>query len=495
MDQPQFQELARQGHNRIPVYREVLADLETPLSTYLKLAHGKGPGTYLFESVQGGERWGRYSIIGLPCRERLEISQGELCHFRDGELISREQQDQPLDAIARWQAEFSAPRLEALPRFTGGLVGYFGYDTIRYIEPRLAARQQPDETGMPDIQLWLSEEVLVFDNLQGRLFLIVNVDPAEQGAWQRAQTRLDQLIAGLAEGIPPRPAPDERPLPTPEPRFPRQDFLDAVGQVRDYVRAGDVMQVVLSQRLSMPWAGDALDIYRALRCFNPSPYMYYLNLGDAEIAGSSPEILVRLEDGQLTVRPIAGTRPRGSDLQDDQALEAELLADPKELAEHLMLIDLGRNDLGRISRAGSVSLTDQMVVERYSHVMHIVSSVTGQLQPKLNAMDALKACFPAGTVSGAPKVRAMEIIDELEPVRRGVYSGAIGYLGWQGDMDTAIAIRTTLLKDGRLDVQAGAGIVHDSVPEKEWEETLNKGRALIKAAELARKGLHRGDLF
>lgn len=495
MDHSQFQALAREGHNRIPVYREILADLETPLSTYLKLAHGKGPGTYLFESVQGGERWGRYSIIGLPCRERLEVRDGVLSHFRGEECLSETPSEQPLEAIAEWQASFSAPRLESLPRFTGGLVGYFGYDTIRYIEPRLAKAQQPDETGTPDIQLWLSEEVLVFDNLQGRLFLIVNVDPRESDAWNQAQDRLEALIEALSQGTPARPKPSDRDLPTPEPRFPKDDFLNAVGQVRDYVRAGDVMQVVLSQRLSMPWEGDALDIYRALRCFNPSPYMYYLNLGDTEIAGSSPEILVRLEEGELTVRPIAGTRPRGASVDEDLALEKELLSDPKELAEHLMLIDLGRNDLGRISEAGSVELTDRMVVERYSHVMHIVSSVTGKLKQGLHAMDALKACFPAGTVSGAPKVRAMEIIDELEPVRRGVYSGAIGYLSWQGDMDTAIAIRTALLRNGQLDVQAGAGIVHDSVPEKEWEETLNKGRALIRAAELARKGLHRGDLF
>jgi anthranilate synthase component I len=495
MNQQQFQQLSRRGHNRIPVYREILADLETPLSTYLKLAHGKGPGTYLFESVQGGERWGRYSIIGLPARERLEVHEGRFRHLRDGEVVLDEALDDPLARIAEWQAAFDAPRIPQLPRFTGGLVGYFGYDTIRYIEPRLAQRRQADESGLPDIQLWLSEEVVVFDNLTGRLFLIVNVDPAEPAAWDKANQRLDELVAGLAEPLAPRPRASGVALPSAEARFPEQDFLAAVARVRDLIHDGDAMQVVLSQRLSLPWEGDAVDIYRALRCFNPSPYMYYLDLGDAEIAGSSPEILVRVEDGDVTVRPIAGTRPRGVDEAADAALETELLADPKELAEHLMLIDLGRNDVGRISEAGSVRLTERMSIERYSHVMHIVSAVTGRLQPELSAMDALRACFPAGTVSGAPKVRAMEIIDELEPVRRGVYSGAIGYLGWQGDMDTAIAIRTALLKDGRLDVQAGAGIVHDSVPEKEWEETLNKGRALIKAAELARKGLHRGDLF
>ncbi|MEA5446552.1 anthranilate synthase component I [Gammaproteobacteria bacterium AB-CW1] len=495
MNQQQFQQLADQGHNRVPVYREILADLETPLSTYLKLAHGKGPGTYLFESVQGGERWGRYSIIGLPARDRIEVHQGRFRHLRDDEEIYAEDLDDPLARIAHWQAQFSAPRLPELPRFTGGLVGYFGYDTIRYIEPRLAERHQPDETGSPDIQLWLSEEVVVFDNLTGRLFLIVNVDPAEADAWQRGNRRLDDLADTLNAPLQPRPIMDGKSLPEPEARFPEADFLDAVSRVRGLILDGDAMQVVLSQRLSLPWEGDALDIYRALRCFNPSPYLYYLDMGDMEIAGSSPEILVRVEEGEVTVRPIAGTRPRGASSEADLALEKELLSDPKELAEHLMLIDLGRNDVGRISEAGSVRLTERMRIERYSHVMHIVSAVTGRLQPDLSAMEALRACFPAGTVSGASKVRAMEIIDELEPVRRGVYSGAIGYLGWQGEMDTAIAIRTALLKDGRLDVQAGAGIVHDSVPEKEWEETLNKGRALIRAAELARKGLHRGDLF
>ena len=495
MNHSQFQQLASHGHNRIPVYREILADLETPLSTYLKLAHGRGPGTYLFESVQGGERWGRYSIIGLPARDCIEVTEGRFRHLRDGVLQAEETLSDPLAHIAEWQAAFSAPRLPQLPRFTGGLVGYFGYDTIGYIEPRLTGRHQADESGLPDIQLWLSEEVVVFDNLTGRLFLIVNVDPGQDQAWTKANERLDELTAQLNTPLSPRPLPPDTPFPEPEARFPEADFLAAVEKVRGLIRDGDAMQVVLSQRLSLPWDGDALDIYRALRCFNPSPYLYYLDLGDVEIAGSSPEILVRVEEGEVTVRPIAGTRPRGATDAADLVLEQELLADPKELAEHLMLIDLGRNDVGRISEPGSVRLTERMRIERYSHVMHIVSAVTGRLQPELSAMDALRACFPAGTVSGAPKVRALEIIDELEPVRRGVYSGAIGYLGWQGDMDTAIAIRTALLKDGRLDIQAGAGIVHDSVPEKEWEETLNKGRALIKAAELARKGLHRGDLF
>ena len=493
MNRQQFEEYAARGHRRIPVYREILADLDTPLSTYLKL--GRGPGSYLFESVQGGERWGRYSIIGLPASECLEVVGDELRHRRDGELQSCRRVADPLAEIEAWQAERRSPEVPGLPRFTGGLVGYFGYDTIRRIEPRLRERPNPDELGMPDIQLWLSEELVVFDNLSGRLFVIINVDPQQGEAWERAQERLEACLGQLQSPLRERPCRTRPRLPEPEPRFSEADFKRAVERVRDYIREGDAMQVVLSQRLSLPWEGDALDVYRALRCFNPSPYLYYLDLGDAEIAGSSPEILVRAGEGEVTVRPIAGTRPRGSTPEADRALAEELLADPKELAEHLMLIDLGRNDVGRISRAGSVRLQDRMNIERYSHVMHIVSSVTGELRDGLGPMDALRACFPAGTVSGAPKLRAMEIIDELEPVGRGVYSGAVGYLGWNGDMDTAIAIRTALLREGRLHVQAGAGIVHDSVPEREWEETLNKGRALIRAAELARQGLHRTDLF
>ena len=493
MNRQQFEEYAARGHRRIPVYREILADLDTPLSTYLKL--GRGPGSYLFESVQGGERWGRYSIIGLPAAECLEVIGDELIHRRHGEVCSRQQVSDPLAEIEAWQAELHAPVVPGLPRFTGGLVGYFGYDTIRWIEPRLRERPNADEIGMPDIQLWLSEELVVFDNLSGRLFVIINADPETERAWERAQERLEACLECLQSPLQERPQRTRAQLPEPEPRFPEADFKQAVGRIRDYIRDGDAMQVVLSQRLSLPWEGDALDVYRALRCFNPSPYLYYLDLGDAEIAGSSPEILVRAGEGEVTVRPIAGTRPRGASPEADRALAEELLADPKELAEHLMLIDLGRNDVGRISRAGSVRLQDRMQIERYSHVMHIVSSVTGELREGLGPMDALRACFPAGTVSGAPKLRAMEIIDELEPVGRGVYSGAVGYLGWNGDMDTAIAIRTALLRDGRLNVQAGAGIVHDSIPDREWEETLNKGRALIRAAELARQGLHRTDLF
>ena len=383
------------------------------------------------------------------------------------------------------------PRLPDLPGFTGGLVGWFGFECIGYIEPRLATGDKPDELGTPDILLMLSEEVAVFDNLKGRLYLIVHADPREPGAWERAQARLDALTAKLRQpGSYPAPITrdvlDESHFVS---GFTHDGFIAAVEQSKEYIRAGDIFQVVLSQRLSVPFNARPVDVYRALRALNPSPYMYFLDVGDVQVVGSSPEILVRLEQGEVTVRPIAGTRPRGKTHDEDLALEAELLADPKERAEHLMLIDLGRNDTGRVSEAGTVQVGEQFVIERYSHVMHIVSEVTGRLLPGLSYADVLRATFPAGTVSGAPKIRALEVIRELEPIKRNVYAGSIGYIGWHGDADTAIAIRTAVIKDGRLHVQAGAGIVYDSDPEKEWDETMNKGRALFRAVAEAAKGL------
>ncbi|MCB1638634.1 MAG: chorismate-binding protein, partial [Thiothrix sp.] len=373
-----------------------------------------------------------------------------------------------------------------------GLVGYFGYDIIRHIEKKLAGVEKPDPLGTPDILLMVSDEVLVFDNLRGELHLLVHAAPSSTGLTQALQ-RLDRLEGRIQENIRLyRPgtgggqAVEESDFVS---GFTEQGFEAAVRQAKAYISAGDVMQVVLSQRMSIPFPAPPLDLYRALRRLNPSPYMYYLNLEDFHIVGSSPEILVQLEDGIITVRPIAGTRRRGDTEQRDRELEQELLNDPKEIAEHLMLIDLGRNDAGRVSQTGSVNLTEKMIVERYSHVMHIVSNVTGKLKPDLSAMDVLRATFPAGTVSGAPKIRAMEIIDELEPVKRGVYSGAVGYLAWNGNMDTAIAIRTAVIKDHVLHIQAGAGIVYDSVPEQEWMETMNKGRAVFRAASSAMAGL------
>ncbi|WP_448670936.1 anthranilate synthase component I [Pseudoxanthomonas mexicana] len=484
-----FQQFAAEGFNRIPVVREVLSDLDTPLSVYLKLADA--PHTYLFESVEGGERFGRYSIIGLPVR-RVVTFHGHHLEIRDqGQLVEAREVEDPFAEVEALRAAYSVPRLPDLPGFTGGLVGWFGFECIGYIEPRLATGDKPDELGTPDILLMLSEEVAVFDNLKGRLYLIVHADPREPGAWERAQARLDALTAKLRQpGSYPAPITrdvlDESHFVS---GFTHDGFIAAVEQSKEYIRAGDIFQVVLSQRLSVPFNARPVDVYRALRALNPSPYMYFLDVGDVQVVGSSPEILVRLEQGEVTVRPIAGTRPRGKTHDEDLALEGELLADPKERAEHLMLIDLGRNDTGRVSEAGTVQVGEQFVIERYSHVMHIVSEVTGRLLPGLSYADVLRATFPAGTVSGAPKIRALEVIRELEPIKRNVYAGSIGYIGWHGDADTAIAIRTAVIKDGRLHVQAGAGIVYDSDPEKEWDETMNKGRALFRAVAEAAKGL------
>ncbi|MCB1877884.1 MAG: anthranilate synthase component I [Chromatiales bacterium] len=492
MNRDTFERLAREGYNRIPLHREVLADLDTPLSTYLKLADA--PYSYLFESVHGGEKWGRYSIIGLPAREYIVVREHDIRRIRDGQEVESLQSDDPLAWIETFAASRHAPDLPGLPRFSGGLVGYFGYDTIRYVESRLASCPNPDELGTPDILLMVSDEVVVFDNLAGKLFLIVHVDPSGAEAYAEGQARLDALQRQLVEGRP-RYHPGEAGETVSESDFVsgfgETQFKAAVARIREYIVDGDAMQVVLSQRMSVPFGAEPLDLYRALRALNPSPYMFFLNLDDFHVVGSSPEILVRLEDGEVTVRPIAGTRRRGHTEEEDKALETELLADPKEIAEHLMLIDLGRNDTGRVAEIGSVKLTDKMVIERYSHVMHIVSNVTGQLKSGMSAMDVLRATFPAGTVSGAPKIRAMEIIDELEPVKRGVYAGAVGYLSWNGNMDTAIAIRTAVIKDGTLYIQAGAGVVYDSQPDLEWKETMNKGRAIFRAVTAAQAGLGR----
>jgi anthranilate synthase component 1 len=489
MTPAEFQALAAEGYTRIPVSLEVLADVETPISTYRKLA--EGPYSYLFESVQGGEKWGRYSIIGLPCQTRLVVRGWRVEEWCGDRCIHAQDVDDPLAFIEAYAGRFHSAPLPGLPVFHGGLVGYFGYDTVRYVEPRLADSGPPDALGTPDILLMLSEEVLVFDNLAGTLRLIVNVDPAAPDALAVGQARLEALAARLKEPMPALPpvdlnARDQAGLESrARSSLGRAAFEAAVERVRDYVLAGDAMQVVPSQRLSVPFHAPPLNLYRALRNLNPSPYLYFLDLADFQVVGSSPEILARLQSGEVTVRPIAGTRRRGHDEAEDAALEAELLADPKEIAEHLMLIDLGRNDVGRIARTGSVRLTENMQVERYSHVMHIVSNVTGDLLPGRSAIDVLRATLPAGTLSGAPKSRAMEIIDELEPVKRGVYGGAVGYLSWAGDMDTAITIRTAIIKDGELHVQAGAGVVADSVPALEWKETLNKARALLRAAAMA----------
>ncbi|OUS06679.1 anthranilate synthase component I [Gammaproteobacteria bacterium 42_54_T18] len=489
MSPEQFELLAAQGYNRIPVMREVLADLETPLSTYLKLADG--PHSYLFESVHGGEKWGRYSIIGLPCQRTMKVFDRRVVIEDNGVQVEEHQVEDPLEFVEQFQARYRVPELSGLPRFNGGLVGYFGYDIVRYIESRLNKPANPDPIGTPDIMLMVSDEIVVFDNLQASLFVIVHANPEEDDAYQYAQQRLDDIVGDLKKPLTPlEPLAHDSIVESDfESGFKQTEFEQAVDDLKEFVLAGDAMQVVISQRLTVPFELPPLQLYRALRCLNPSPYMYFMNMGDFHIVGSSPEILARIEEGIVTVRPIAGTRRRGKNMDDDIAMEKELLADPKEIAEHLMLIDLGRNDVGRIADIGTVELTDKMVVERYSHVMHIVSNVEGRLLEGKGPIDVLRATFPAGTLSGAPKIRAMEIIHDIEPVKRGVYGGAIGYLSWHGDMDTAIAIRTAVIKDNQLHIQAGAGVVADSIPKLEWKETNNKARAIFSAAALAANGL------
>jgi len=486
MTESEFRALAARGYNRIPLVLETFADLDTPLSVYLKLANV--PYTYLLESVQGGERFGRYSFIGLASADRIEVRGRQCAEIRNGEVVAERDAADPLAFVAEYRARFKPYIPEGLPRFCGGLVGYFGYDCVRYFETRLAATAKPDALDTPDIVLMASTELAVVDNLKGKLYFIVYADPAEADALANAQARLATLVRKLRQPVD---IPEETPgTPAPaESEFTQAGFVDAVERAKRYIVDGDIMQVVLSQRMVKPFAASPLALYRALRALNPSPYMFLLDFGDYQVVGASPEILVRLEGDTVTVRPIAGTRPRGASRDEDARLAADLLADPKERAEHVMLMDLGRNDVGRIAETGSVKVTESMNIEHYSHVMHIVSNVEGKLRAGMNAMDVLRASFPAGTVSGAPKVRAMEIIDELEPSKRGIYAGAVGYLGFSGDMDVAIAIRTGVIKDGRLLVQAGAGIVADSVPQSEWTETQNKARALLRAAEMAETGL------
>lgn len=486
INQDEFNALAAQGYNRIPLVLETFADLDTPLSLYLKLANQ--PFSYLLESVQGGERFGRYSIIGLPAKTRI-VAHGKDIQVLDGDtVVESVENSNPLDFVKNYQARFKTPPYEGLPRFTGGLAGYFGYETVRYIEKRLANTVKPDAIDVPDVLLMVSEQLAVVDNLSGKLYFIVYADATAPNAYDQAKQRLQELMQKLRSTVTiPTSAATEKTTASSE--FGEENFKAAVKRAQQYILDGDIMQVVLSQRMSQKFSAPPLSLYRALRSLNPSPYMFYYDMGDHHVVGASPEILVRLENGTVTARPIAGTRPRGKSREQDIALAEELLADPKERAEHVQLMDLGRNDVGRVALTGSVKVTDNMMIERYSHVMHIVSNVEGKLKPGMDAIDVIKATFPAGTVSGAPKVRAMEIIDELEPSKRGIYAGAVGYLGFNGDMDVAIAIRTGVIKDNMLYVQAGAGIVADSVPDSEWMETQNKARAVLRAAELVQDGL------
>ncbi len=493
----EFKSLASQGFNRIPLMVEAFADLETPLSLYLKLAHSKDDGkfTFLLESVVGGERFGRYSFIGLPARTLLRAS-GFGVDTRtevvtDGVVVETSTQN-PLDFISDYQKRFTVALRPGLPRFCGGLAGYFGYDAVRYIEKKLEATCPHDTLGCPDILLLQCEELAVIDNLSGKLYLIVYADPAQPEAYANAKKRLrglkDQLKYSVSAPVvkPSQSHPAER-------DFAKADYIAAVERAKRLIEGGDVMQVQVGQRIKKRYTESPLSLYRALRSLNPSPYMYYYHFGDFHVVGASPEILVRQEQtatGQkVTIRPLAGTRPRASSPEADKATEIELINDPKERAEHVMLIDLARNDIGRIAKTGSVKVTEAFAVERYSHVMHIVSNVEGDLLDGMSGMDVLKATFPAGTLSGAPKVHAMELIDQLEPTKRGLYGGACGYLSYSGDMDVAITIRTGIIKDQVLYVQAAAGVVADSVPELEWKETEAKARALMRAAELVEEGL------
>lgn len=495
MTPEQFSALAEQGYNHIPVTTTVLADFDTPLSSYVKAA--VGDYSYLLESAgQGGEKWSRYSMVGLPAQQVLQVTGKEVTLAQVGAADTVFTVDDPLAYIESFLGEYRYPELEDLPIYTGGLVGYFGYDTVRYVEKRVANSTPPDVIGTPDILLMVSNDVLVFDNVKGVIHLITHANPGEPEALAKAEARLAEIREMLRQ-----PVPDDffhSPL---GPELREEDFVSSYGEdqfkadvdkIKEYILAGDVMQVVLSQRMSVRMEASPLDLYRALRSLNPSPYMYYMNLKDFHIVSSSPEILARLDHGEVTVRPLAGTRRRGRDEAEDKALEVELLADPKEIAEHLMLIDLGRNDIGKVCQTGTVEVSEMMIVERYAHVMHIASNVDGQVKPDISAMDVLRATLPVGTLSGAPKVRSLEIIDELEPEKRGIFGGAVGYLSWTGNMDTAIAIRTAVVKDNSLYIQAGAGVVADSVPRLEWKETMNKARSVMQAAAMAENALQVG---
>lgn len=497
ISQSEFNQLVSQGYNRIPLIAKCYADLDTPLSIYLKLGNAKN--TFLLESVVGGERSGRYSFIGLPSQTTIEVVGNKVRVLEESNSglppkLVQEFEGDPLVFIEQYHTQFKVPSMPDVPRFFGGLAGYFGYDTVRYIETKLEATRKKDDLGIPDILLMLTDRMAVVDNIKGTIQLIVFVDPTQPNAYEAGQAEVKRLMAKLRTPVA-TPVSGASVSTETQRSISKTDYIGIVEKAKEYIASGDVMQVVLGQRLAKPFTQDALSLYRALRSLNPSPYLFYYDLGGFQVVGSSPEILVRQDQVEgktqpvVTLRPIAGTRPRGKTQSEDRGLADELLADPKEIAEHVMLIDLARNDIGRIAEIGSVEVTEKMIIERYSHVMHIVSNVQGNLRPNLGSMDVLRATFPAGTLSGAPKVRAMEIIDELEPTKRGVFGGACGYLSFTGTMDVAIVIRTGIVKDGMLYVQAGAGVVADSVPESEWLETENKARAIIRAAELVQSGL------
>jgi len=483
----EFVELAATG-NLIPVWREILADMETPVSAFRKIDDGRT--SFLLESIEGGEKWARYSFLGSGARRVFRCKDRHFEILEDGEVAVRGESDDPLAALQELMAAYRAVAVPGLPRFFGGAVGYYGYDMIRFVEAIPATR--PRAIDVWDACFLVTDSLLIFDNVRQKIKVVCNAfvgpddDPGQ--VYDRAVTTIRALIDRLRQAVP-APAAVGWPASELVPNFSKPDFMAAVQRCKEYVAAGDIFQVVLSQRFSGDLGADPFDVYRALRTLNPSPYMFFLRFGDVLVIGASPEVLVRMEEGRVDVRPIAGTRPRGGTPEEDRALEEELLADEKERAEHIMLVDLGRNDIGRVCRTGSVEVSELMVIERYSHVMHIVSNVRGEVEPGRDCFDVLRATFPAGTLSGAPKIRAMEIIEELEPVRREIYGGAVGYFSFSGNMDMAIAIRTLVARGDRIHVQAGAGIVADSDPEMEYQETLNKARSVFRAVEMAREGL------
>ena len=490
----EFRSLAARG-NLIPLYREILADFETPVSAFTKINHG--PSAYLLESVEGGENWARYSFLGSGSPIVVLEERGKLVVTRGSKVqrvpIGGKAGASPLERIRDLMAAYRPVAVPDLPRFVGGAVGYLGYDVVRFFEDIPARRK--DELGLPELAFLLTDTLLIFDNVSQKIKVVANGhvlssrESEIRRAYADATARIERMIARLKRPLH-RTLPKQRRKPlTFSANMSRADFEKMVMRTKEYIRAGDVVQAVVSQRWDVRIQTAPLEIYRALRVINPSPYMYYLRVGGVELVGSSPETLVRCEDGRVSVRPIAGTRRRGATEEQDRMLERELLADEKERAEHVMLVDLGRNDVGRVARKGTVRVDGFMQVERYSHVMHLVSQVNGELDPSMDAYDVMKACFPAGTVSGAPKIRAMEIIEELEPTRRGPYAGAVGYFSFSGNMDTCINIRTIVIKGRQAYIQAGAGIVADSDPEREYEETCNKARAMMKAVEMAEQGL------
>ena len=483
MTEQDFIKHIEQGYNLIPLKSTLINDGLDPIDVYQKLSNM--PKSYLLESLEGKKDWSRYTIIGLPSEEYIELKDNKIKYFISNKLVEEIETNNPIDWIEEFQNKFNVPNDSDLPKFQGGLVGYFGFDTVKYFEPAIKATIQKDEMDTPDICLIVSKEFLIFDKINNKIHIVIYTNN-NLNSFKESQDKIKKLEIFLRDEIMPedntrKQANDKINNLDIHYHFNKNDFISSVDKIKQFIINGDVMQVVLSQRMSMDFVGEPINFYRELRELNPSPYMYYLNMGDYQIVGSSPEILVRLEDDLITVRPIAGTRPRGKNENEDNILENELRNDPKELAEHLMLIDLGRNDAGKVSKVGSIKLTDKMIIEKYSHVMHMVSNVTGSIEKNLGMMDVLKSTFPAGTVSGAPKIRAIDIIYELESIKRGIYAGAIGYLGWNGNMDTAIAIRTCVIKDGKLNIQCGAGIVNDSIAELEWEETLNKGKAIVQA--------------